>query len=142
MGGYWTRVEWLAVISRWAKLATSHRCMTCGRLYSYDTLLERLPQHFEHMAAELGQFIQQEDAVVRQRHLARHRDLTTPDQPHIRDGVVRGATGARRDPRQAVTGEAGDAMDARGLEGFGQRHGWQDSGKSPQHPGEYPTTTD
>jgi hypothetical protein len=48
MGGYWTRVEWLAVISRLAKLAKSHRFMTCGRLYLYDTLLEGLVQDLEH----------------------------------------------------------------------------------------------
>jgi hypothetical protein len=30
----------------------------------------------------------------------------------------------------AVAGEAGDAVNARGLDGFGQRHGRQDSGES------------
>jgi hypothetical protein len=52
-----------------------------------------------------------EDPVVRQRHFARQRHLAAPDQAHIGDGVVRGATWARGDNRRAVPGEAGDAMD-------------------------------
>ena len=45
------------------------------------------------MAAELGQFIQKEHAMMGQRHLTRHRHLSATDQPHIRDGVVGGANG-------------------------------------------------
>jgi hypothetical protein len=44
------------------------------------------------MAPELRQFIQEEHAVVRQRHLARHRDLAAIDQAYIGDRVMRGAT--------------------------------------------------
>jgi hypothetical protein len=51
------------------------------------------------------------------------------DQPHIGDRLVRGATGTRRDPRHAVAGAAGDAVDAGGLEGLGEGHGRQDSGE-------------
>ena len=71
MGRYWTRPARLAVSSQLAKLIKSLRFMTCGRLYVYDTLLERLAQDLEHMTAKLGQFIQEEHAVVRQRYLAR-----------------------------------------------------------------------
>jgi hypothetical protein len=89
MGGYSTRVEGLAVSSRLAKLAKSHRCMTCGRLYVCDTLLKRLPQHFQDVAAALWPFIEQEHPVVRQRHVARPRHQTTPDQPYIRHSALR-----------------------------------------------------
>jgi hypothetical protein len=42
---------------------------------------------------------------------------------------MRGATGARRDPGQAVTGAAGDTRDARGVDGLGEGHGRQDRGE-------------
>jgi hypothetical protein len=44
------------------------------------------------MTAALGQFIQEEHAMVGQRHLARHRHVAAADQPDIRDGVMGGAT--------------------------------------------------
>jgi hypothetical protein len=66
MGSCRPRLEWLAVSSRLAKLTKSQRFMTLWRLYVHDTILERLAQDLEHMTAELGQFIQEEDAVVGQ----------------------------------------------------------------------------
>jgi hypothetical protein len=62
--------------------------MTRGRLYVYDALLERLAEHLEDMTPELAEFVQEEHAMVYQRHLARHRDLTAADPPHIGDGVM------------------------------------------------------
>ena len=38
-------------------------------------------KHLQDVAAELRQFIQEEHAVVRQRHLARHRHLAPPISP-------------------------------------------------------------
>jgi hypothetical protein len=56
------------------------------------------------------------------------------DQPRIRDGVVGRATRAGRDPRRTVAGEAGDAVDTRGLKDLGEGHRRQDGGQSPcQH---------
>jgi hypothetical protein len=43
--------------------------------------------------------------------------------------VVRGATGARRDERGAAAGEASDARDAGGPDGFGQGHQRQVGGQ-------------
>jgi hypothetical protein len=54
MGRYWTRPARLAVSSRLAKLIKSLRFMTCGRLYVYDTLLERLAYNLKHIAFEFG----------------------------------------------------------------------------------------
>ena len=56
--------------------------------YVYDTLLQRLAQDHQNMAAQLGQFIQEEHVVMDQRHFARHRHMASADQPHIRDGVM------------------------------------------------------
>jgi hypothetical protein len=81
---------------------------------------QRLAQDFQHMAAELGPFIQEAHAVVRQRHLARHGDVASANQSHIRDGVIGGATRAHGDEGGTGAGEAGDAVVMRGLKGFGQ----------------------
>ena len=62
--------------------------MTLWRLYSYDTLMEGLPQLFQHVAPKLWQFIQKENPVVRPRHVTRPRHLAAPDQPHLQDGLL------------------------------------------------------
>src|SRR5215218_5705359 len=52
------------------------------------------------------------------------------DQPRIRDGLVGRAKRAGGDPRRAVAGEAGDAVDPRGLKGLGEGHRRQDGGEA------------
>ena len=64
VGSYGTQAEPLEVMSRAANAAKAWRSRTPARLYVYDTLLERLAQDLEDMAAELGQFIQEAHAVV------------------------------------------------------------------------------
>jgi hypothetical protein len=131
MGGSWTRPERLMVSSPMAKSAISRRLKTLWRLYACDTLLERLAQDVEDVAAELRQFIENEHAMVGERDVAGHRHLADPDQPHIRDGVVRGTKRSRGDKGGAIAGEAGAAMDARDLDGFGEGHIRQDGGEPP-----------
>jgi hypothetical protein len=80
-GGYRLRPEPLAVVNRMAKSTKSLRLRTLWRLSSYDTLLEGLAQDLEHMAAELGPFIQEESTMVRERHLPRHRHMPPPINP-------------------------------------------------------------
>src|SRR5215510_56304 len=134
MGGYGPLLEPHDVVSRAAKVAKPLKSSTPAKLYIHETLLERLAQDLEPMAATLRQFVQADDAVVRQRHLARHRHLAPADPPDVRDGVMRGAEQAGGDQCRAVAREAGDAMDARRLDGFGQGHRRQDGGESPgQH---------
>ena len=72
-------------------VANGARSSMLARSCSEDTLLERLAQDLQDMAAELGPFIQEEHAVVGQRHVARHRHVAPADQPRIRDGMVGGA---------------------------------------------------
>jgi hypothetical protein len=105
---------------------------TPAKLYSCDTLLKGLAQDLQDMAAAFGPCIQEEDAVVRPRHLAWHGEVPTADQPHIRDRLRRRAKGAGGDSRPARPGAAGDAVDARGLEGFGDDHRRQDGGEPPR----------
>jgi hypothetical protein len=79
----------------------------------------------------LEESIEKADAMVRPRHVPQRRHLPATDQPHIRDGVVGGAEGARRDPRRVGARQVGDAVEARGLEGFGGGHRWPD-GREPE----------
>jgi hypothetical protein len=109
VGSYHALTECLEVMSCAAKAAKALRSRTCGRLYVYDALLERLAHGLEDVAAELGQFIQEEHAKVRQRPLPRHRPLAAADHAHIGDGVMGGPEGARRDDDGAPAGEPGDA---------------------------------
>jgi hypothetical protein len=126
--------ESLRGIIRLANSANVWRLRKCGRLSVENTLLERLAQDLENMAAELGQFIQEEHAVVGQRHLAGHRHLTPADQPHVRDGAAGGAERAWGDQRRTVARAAGDAVEARGLEGFGDEYRRQTAGQPPRQP--------
>jgi hypothetical protein len=73
VGSYGALPEPIEVMSRAAKAAKALRSRTPAKLCVYDTLLQRLPQHLQDMAAELGPFIQEEHAMVGQRPLARHR---------------------------------------------------------------------
>jgi len=116
-------------ITRIAKSVTLLRSMTCGRLYVYDPILQRLAQDLEDMAAELRGFIPKEHPVVGQGHLARHGDVPA-HQPHIRDGVRRGATRTGGDQGRAIAGEAGDAVHTGGLKGFGEGHGRYNRGET------------
>jgi hypothetical protein len=112
-------------------------------LYFCDTILERLAQNLEDMAAKLGQFIQEEHAIVGQRHLAEHRDVAAADQPRIRDSLVGRTSRAGCHQRRAVPGKAGDAVNAGDLNGLGEGHRRQDGGEPPcQHPGENPRDGD
>jgi hypothetical protein len=80
----------------------------------YETLLERQPQDLKHMARELRELIEEEDAMMRQRHFARHGDLATTEQSGIGNGVMRGAKGPAGDEGGAYASEPGDVIDARG----------------------------
>jgi hypothetical protein len=48
--------------------------------------LEWQVESLEHMVYALRPFIEEEDAMVRQRHLARHRNLAAADQTDIGNG--------------------------------------------------------
>jgi hypothetical protein len=68
-GGYRALLESLTAITLMAYPMNLLRSMTPARLYVYDTTLERLAPDLQDMAAELGPCIQEEHAMVGQRHL-------------------------------------------------------------------------
>ena len=57
-------------LTRTTIAANATKSMTPAKLYSCETILKRLAQDLKDMAAELGQFIQEEHAIVGQRHFA------------------------------------------------------------------------
>jgi hypothetical protein len=58
------------------------------------------------MTLELREFVQEEHANVRQRHLARPRHVTPAVPPRVRDGMVEGAAWAGGDQGCASAGAA------------------------------------
>jgi hypothetical protein len=134
MGGSWTRPDRLAISSRLAMPTKSFGFTTCGRLSVENTLLERLPQHLQHVAFELGHLIEGEEAVVRQRHLTGHGDVAAADQADVGDGVMRGAKGARGDEGRVAAGQPGHTVDPRRLDGLSQGHLRQDGGEAARQP--------
>jgi hypothetical protein len=92
----------------------------------HHAFLDRLAQDIQDVMSAPRQGIQQEHALVGERHLPRHGHVAPTDQPDIRDGVVGGPNAAGRDPRRAVAGEARYTVEARGLKRFSQGQGWQD----------------
>jgi hypothetical protein len=85
--GYRVSREPIRVTTRAAIAVSTVRSITLPKLYISDTLLERLAQNLEDMAAELGPCIQEAHAVVGQRHVARHRHGAPTDQPRLRRTV-------------------------------------------------------
>jgi hypothetical protein len=81
VGGYCRLPKPTEVVSRAAKIAKTLKSRTPAKLYVYETLLERLTQDLQDMATELGQFIQEEHAIVGQRHFTRHRHVAPPIRP-------------------------------------------------------------
>jgi hypothetical protein len=75
------------------------------------------------VAAEFGEFVEEEDAVVGDADFAGGGNDAAADEADVGDGVVGGAEGARGD--EAVRGveqEAADAVDLGGFDGFLQGH--------------------
>jgi len=88
VGGYHALPESFTAIIRKANSAKELRSRTSAKLYVYETLLERLPQDLQDMAAELGPCIQEQHAIVGQRHVARHWHVAPADLPRLRDGMM------------------------------------------------------
>jgi hypothetical protein len=65
--------------------------------------------------------------MVRERHPARYRHVAPSDQAHILDGMMGGAKESSGDPCCPVAGKARDAVDACGLDGYGEGY------SKPQH---------
>ena len=60
-----------------------------ARAILHAAFLDRLPQHFEHVPAELRHLVEKQHAVVGQADLARSRLRAAADERDVGDRVVR-----------------------------------------------------
>ncbi len=74
------------------------------------------------MALAPGPLIQPQEAMARQGHLPRPRQLVAADHADSGDGVMRGAEGAGGDEGGAPAGQGDDAVDPGALPCVRQAH--------------------
>ena len=67
----------------------------------HRAVFQRLAEHFQRAAVELGQLVEKQHAVVRQADLARRGRRAAADQAGVADRVVRRAIGPRGQQRLA-----------------------------------------
>jgi hypothetical protein len=81
------------VPTRATSAAKAPRSRTPVRWFREDSIVERLASHLQHVAFELGQLIEEENAVMRQRPLAGPGELpaAVPADVGDRVGHERGA---------------------------------------------------
>ena len=91
---------------------------------------EGLAHHFEHVALEFGKLIEEEHAIVAERNFAGSRNGAAADEAGVTDGVMRRAKRARAHEAARVFEKSGNAVDARGFDGFFERHRRQDGGNA------------
>ena len=91
----------VAEVSAWAGVCGRHEGEVAGERVdavdahdSHDALLEGLAERLQDVRRELGQLVEEEDALVRERDLARDDGPPSPDQACERHGVVRRPEGA------------------------------------------------
>jgi hypothetical protein len=135
------RERWASPPGNWPRRATPAGFSNPQRERRGFRVAPHWPQHFisggvsnPTARAARGFSSQEAHAVVGQRPLARQRHVAPADLPDIRDGVMGGATRPGRDHGRAGAGEAGDAVDACGLNGLGESHRRQDGGEPPGQP--------
>src|SRR5690554_236916 len=85
-----------AVLAAGARVTGRHELEARGQAQgaagardAHEALFQRLAQRFQHGAAELGQFVEEEDAVMRQADLARARRAATPEYARLRARMMR-----------------------------------------------------
>ena len=88
----------------------------------HRAFLERLPHHLDRAARELGQLVEKEHAVVRERDLARLGERAAADERGLADRVMRKPKRPCAHDAGAADEQSGDAVDLRDLERFVQRH--------------------
>lgn len=89
-------------------------------------ILQGLAHDFQGAAAEFGQFIEEEDAVVGEADFSRTGVAAATEQAGIADGVMRGAKGAGGDEGLGFAEQAANAVDLGGLDGFFLGHAGHD----------------
>jgi hypothetical protein len=92
------------------------------------TVFQWLTHDLEHVARKLWQFVQEQDAIVRQRDLARTRNGSAANESSVGNRVVRRAKRAHADQSSAGIEHAGNTVNLGGLEGLFKGERRQDRG--------------
>ena len=100
-----------------------------GPGYRDDAGFERFAQNLEHVAAELGQFVEEQHPVVRTRDFAGARARTAADHRGRRGRVMRRPERTQA-PARHIDAVAEDRIDTGGLQRFPIGHRRQDAGKT------------
>ena len=93
-------------------------------------VFERLAEDFEDVAGELGELVEEEQAVVGEGDFAGARDHAAADEAGVGDGVVGRAEGAVGDEAFVAVEDAGDGVDLGGFEGFFEAQRREDGGQA------------
>jgi hypothetical protein len=100
----------------------------------HPAVFEWLAKVFEHVLVELGEFVEEKNPVMGERHLARPRVRAAAHETGVGYGVVRGAEGPRREERRRCVEKPCHRMDLGGFERFIERQIGQNSREpSGQH---------
>jgi len=91
-------------------------------------VFNRLAHHFQCRSFELRQFIEKEDAIVRQTYFARIWECATAEQANVADGVMWRSKWSYRNERPLTVEQTGNTMNFGGFNGFFERKGWNDCG--------------
>jgi ADP-ribose pyrophosphatase len=94
------------------KPGRKHRS-SLGPRHAYDAVFEWLPEGLEHVPAELGELVEEEDAAVSERRLAGARVRAAADDRLRRRAVVRRAERPHVHERPAGRQKSGDRLDTR-----------------------------
>src|SRR3981189_845980 len=88
--------SWIAKISAGAGIHRRGQHEPRRKRYGYGgtrdrhgTVLERLPHHLQHIPLKFRQFIEEQHAVVTQRHFPRSWHRAATNEPSITDSVMR-----------------------------------------------------
>ena len=102
-----------------------------GRARDGDgAVFERLAEDFEDVAGELGELVEEEQAVVGERDLAGARHHAAADQAGVGDGVVRRAEGPVDDQALLLVEHARDGVDLGGLKRLFKAQRREDRGQA------------
>ena len=96
----------------------------------HAAVFERLAHHFEHVALKFRQLVEKNDAVVAERNFSGPRHRAAADQARVADGVVRRTKRPRADQTARIFQHSCHAVNARGLDGFLERHRRQNRGNA------------
>ena len=104
-----------------------HRARRAGN--GDAAFLQRLAQRLQNAALELRQFVQEQNAVVRERDFTRGRIDVAAEQAGVARRVMRRAKRPARDQRLARREQADDAVDLRRFQRLVQSQRRQNRGK-------------